>query len=1461
MLSEENIIPYHTQNLTGAKVLVLAPHPDDETLGCGGSVCIHADAGDSVKIVFLTDGSKGDSSKTAEKEAYIALRRREAEQACHCLGVSDTEFWLYEDRSLYMVLECADRFSALMAEYRPDLVYVPSPLEIHPDHRAAAFLTEKYARTCEDDFSAVFYEVSQPLVFVNTLVDITPVLNRKNQAIQIYESQLRERPYGEFTLAMNRYRSLTLDNTVTHAEGFFVCEAKQMREKGILSVFYQNMEQMRPCADNVQESGLPDSGRVSAESCHTKKIFDESAPLVSVVIPTHNRPDMLKTAVESVLSQTYPNMEIIVVNDGGEDVSDMLNALNARGNIIYIRHEENRGISAARNTALRAANGHYIAYLDDDDMYYPEHLQILVSVLENGQYKVAYTDSHERIQTWITDRYVTVEEKKAVSADFDQGRLLAANYISTLNIVHCRDILTQSGLFDENLPSHEDWDLWIRFSISHDFCHIPKITAAYTRRKDKTSKTLANRQEFLATLCRVHERYGHLVNDPQIFESQRQVERNIDMKARLESLGPDTLPDEYKICLEYLRSDIREKEALLSKTAEEKNQHIRNLENVIADKNRSIRNTEKMVEERKKHISNLENIIAGKENHICNLEAILKDRNHHADNLEILLKEKEIHIQNLGELTEAKDAHIRNLESQAENQENHIRNLEHQSEIRENHIRNLGDLIEAKEGHIRNLESQAESRENHIRNLEAALEDRKLFITALEKTVSDKNQHIENLETCIQDRNTHIRNIETANSELESANRELETANRELETAVHQLHTTVQDKDRQIGDIVSQRDTYAFLTDAKETHIRNIEAQLADIRNSKAWRTAEVFRKIFYIQLLGRVPLMQKAALTLTREGLRAFLSKTRAYLKKNKIPVIAELMESDYDRWIRIHSLSEEKIQHIRRNISDFSYKPVISILMPVYNVDQIWLEKAIDSVRSQLYQNWELCIVDDASPKPHIRKTLEKYAKKDKRIKVTYFAKNQGMSIAYNEALRSAAGEFAGTLDHDDELTEDALYENVRLLNQNPHLDMIYSDEDKLDMQGKRCEPFFKPDYSPDLLLSMNYICHFTIFRRDILNVIGGFRAGYDGSQDYDLILRFTEKTSSDRIAHISKILYHWRKIPGSAAAATDAKNYAYVSAKKALQDYMERNAIPGEVLDGHFTGSYRIRRKIAAPEKVSIIVPFRDQVHLLQNCIESILNKTDYPSYEILLVNNQSRESATLAYLDQIQQSENIRVIDYDREFDFSDMNNVAVTKAEGRYILMLNNDTEVISPEWLSAMVEHAQRKEVGAVGAKLLYPDNTIQHGGVVMGLGIASHAFKHFPVLDNGYFGQASVIRNCCAVTAACLLMRKEVFEELGGLDKDNLKIAYSDVDLCLKAVQKGYLVVYTPYSLLYHHESVSRGDDNDEMLKEKHPEKYQRVIKERQFMEEKWKGYIENDPYYNIHLTRRSDNFAIRLD
>ncbi len=1360
MKTENHLIPYQTEALTGSRVLVFAPHPDDETFGCGGSLAIHAAFGDPVKVVILTNGAKGDASGSMAKSDYVSLRQQETINACAILGIRDVEFWNYEDRELADSQGVSEQMITVLKEFQPQLVYVPSPMEFHPDHRAAVFWLEKTIQQSQSDFKIAFYELNQPLIAVNVLVDITPILEQKNQAIQAYASQLKERAYGDICLSLNRFRSFTLPEDITHAEGFCLIETNVVRNKGLLSIFFQHIANI-----------APDTGDAIL-SCEVNTMSNtQQSPMVSVIIPTCNRKDMLKNALKSVFSQTYQDFEIIVVNDGGEDIEDVIESFDKDSRIVSFRHKENRGVAAARNTAFKAAKGKYIAYLDDDDVYYPNHLEILINTLEQGQYKIAYTDSHERLQLYVTDRYVTIGERADFGLEFDRQKLLVGNYIPTLNIAHCRNIIEETGLFDETLDTHEDWDLWIRLSRKYDFCHIPQITAAFTRRADSTPDSVKKQEAFLNTAHLIHHRYSHLIREPEIFEAQKKARRLLAEKTETEALKADILTEKHRQCIYRLEADIREKNAY-----------------------------------KDAHIANLEESIQRKDEHISNLEVILFDKNIHVENLESVISGKEQHIENLESLIQSKDQHIENLDAVIQDKDIQIENLETTICIRDVHLSNIETAIETKDAHIQNLETV-------VHNLKSALRTKDEYIA---KAISEKGKHIRHLEEIIRH------------------------------------------KDTQIADINSQKDANLRLIGLKDTHIQNIEAELAVIKHSKAWRIAEELRKLFYVRLLAKFPLAQKAALTLSRDGFALFLSKAKGYLKRNKVPVVTEFIESDYDIWIKKNSLSDEKIRNIHENIARFSYTPKISIIMPVYNVDHIWLEKAIESVMNQLYPNWELCMVDDASPKAHIRKTLEQYAKKDKRIKVKYFEKNQGMSLAYNEALLLASGEFAATLDHDDELTPDALYENIRLLNQNRNLDMIYSDEDKIDIHGRRSDPFFKPDYSPDLFLSMNYICHFCVFRKTVLDEIGGFRKGFDGSQDYDLMLRAIEKTSA--IAHIPKILYHWRKIPGSAAIATDAKNYAYVSAKKALTEYLSRNKIEGDVLDGNFIGSYRIKRAIKHAHKVSIIVPFRDQPAFLEKCVSSILEKTDYPNYEIILVNNQSREAATLEYLDNIRYSDKIRISDYDQEFNFSAINNYAAEQADGEYLLLLNNDTEVISSEWLSAMVEHGQREEVGAVGAKLLYPNNTIQHAGVVMGLGIASHAFKHLLMMDNGYFGLASVIRNYSAITAACLLMRHNVYNELGGLDEENLKIAYSDVELCLKAVERGYRVVYTPYATLYHYESVSRGDDNDEALKLSNPEKYYRVISERKYMAEKWKAYIDRDPFYNVNLTRERDDFGIRV-
>ncbi len=587
--------------------------------------------------------------------------------------------------------------------------------------------------------------------------------------------------------------------------------------------------------------------------------------------------------------------------------------------------------------------------------------------------------------------------------------------------------------------------------------------------------------------------------------------------------------------------------------------------------------------------------------------------------------------------------------------------------------------------------------------------------------------------------------------------------------------------------------------------------------------------------------LVMRAFFVIKKDGLREFPKAAYGYLNA-RFP--------NYRMWIRKNETWDR--QEIAKEIKAFKYKPKISIITPVYNVEPKWLDKCINSVISQYYDNWELCLYDDASTNKETIDCLKKWeGASNPKIKVSFGKENLHISGASNEALRMAIGEFVALLDNDDELSPNALYEVVKLLNEHPDADMIYSDEDKITTKGKRMEPFFKPDWSPDLFLSMMYTCHLGVYRKKIIMEIGGFREGYEGSQDYDLVLRFIEKTTPEKILHIPKVLYHWRQIPGSAAAEVDAKGYATINALKALNDYLLRNGIDGEAVEGLSPGRYRVKRVIKGNPKVSIIVPFRDQMEVLKKCVSSILEKTDYKNYEILLVDNQSSEDQTLDYLRSLSGHKDIIQLSYNNPFNYSAINNFAADKAKGEYLLFLNNDTEVVSSEWLTSMLEHAQRAEVGVVGAKLIYPNNTIQHAGVVMGLGgVADHIYNGMPMTSPGYMGQLSVIRNYSAVTAACMLTKKSLFEKTGGFDEENLTVAFNDIDFCLKIRELGFLVVFTPYALLYHHESLLRG--NDVELAQKDKAARARIDSENNYMKEKWADYIENDPYYNKNLIRK---------
>lgn len=561
----------------------------------------------------------------------------------------------------------------------------------------------------------------------------------------------------------------------------------------------------------------------------------------------------------------------------------------------------------------------------------------------------------------------------------------------------------------------------------------------------------------------------------------------------------------------------------------------------------------------------------------------------------------------------------------------------------------------------------------------------------------------------------------------------------------------------------------------------------------------------------------------------------------------------ANYAAWILDSAPDVETLSSMPERVSCFRYKPVISIVVPTYNPPEKVLREMIQSVFDQIYPYWELCIADDCSTEPHVRAVLEEYAALDDRIKVVFRDQNGHISAASNSALTVATGEYVSLLDHDDELSPDALYEVALLLNQHPEADMVYSDEDKRSLDGKRTDPYFKPDWSPDTFLSRMYTCHLSTFRKSILEEIGGFRLGLEGSQDYDLVLRFTEQTQN--IFHIPKVLYHWRVIESSVTSGAEAKPYAYEAAVKALSEALERRGEPGQIeMSDKVAGIYIPRYQIQAYKLVSIIIPTRNLGHILKTCLESILEKTTYPNYEIVLLDNGSDEAETIKLIETWKQKEPNRFkhIVYDVPFNYSKINNYAVTQSSGDYLLFLNNDIEVISPGWLTAMVEQAQRSSIGAVGAKMYYEDDTLQHGGVVLGIGdAAGHSHRHAHRDDYGYVGQLLAVNNYSAVTAACLMCRREVFESVGGFD-EALGVAFNDVELCIRIQNAGYRNIWLPHVELYHYESKSRGYEDT-------PEKMQRLQKEAKYVREKWGEIIENDPCYSPHLTKKKEDYGIR--
>lgn len=590
--------------------------------------------------------------------------------------------------------------------------------------------------------------------------------------------------------------------------------------------------------------------------------------------------------------------------------------------------------------------------------------------------------------------------------------------------------------------------------------------------------------------------------------------------------------------------------------------------------------------------------------------------------------------------------------------------------------------------------------------------------------------------------------------------------------------------------------------------------------------------------------LMEKAEDTvryLNRNGVSATAYKIKSKLSKKE--------GNTYDNWRKKYMVTPEELEQQRKDA--FPNGPKFSIVVPLYKTKPAYLREMIESICAQTYASWELCMASAASPE--LSGILEEYAAKDPRIRYTVLAENEGISENTNAALAMAQGDYIVLVDHDDIVPENALYEFAAAIREDASIDMIYSDEDKISMDGKKYfEPHFKPDFNLDLLCSVNYICHLLAVRSDVAARAGKLCREYDGAQDLDFILRCSEQ--AEHIFHVPKILYHWRCHIDSTAANPESKLYAFEAGRRAIEAHYKRLGIPARVENAEFYGMYRTIYEWEEEPLVSIIIPNKDHIEDLEKCMNSIYEKSDYRNFEFVIVENNSTEQATFEFYKKLEaEHENVRVVYYEGGFNYSRINNFGAKAAKGEYLLLLNNDTEMIGTSCIRELLGYCMRKDVGAVGAKLLYEDDTIQHAGVVIGFGgTAGHTFIGKSRYDTGYFGRILCAQDYSAVTAACMMTKRSVFEQVGGMTEE-LAVAFNDIDYCLKVRQTGKLVVYNPYAELHHYESKSRGYEDS-------PERVERFNGEVEILLSRWRDLIEGgDPYYNPNLTLDNSDFSLR--
>ena len=1347
---------------------MFAPHPDDEVFGCGGALMLHANNHQPIRVILLTAGDAGTEMKGFDID-LAETRIIESKSAASVLGVPEPLCWRLKDRSLAYGEPLVERIIEAICESGATIVYAPSLWELHPDHRATAMSVVEAVRRLGGMLQLLLYEVSAPLR-PNKLIDISTVWERKAQAMQCFSSQIATLDYPSFVQALNRFRALTLDKAVTMSEGYERYDAATLNLPALSPLGSERLK--------LLSRGIPN--------------VPSDAPRISVIIRTKMRPT-LAAAINSVITQTYANIELVLVDVAGTGL-DQVDLADVLFPIRIASESEPLSRPRAANVGLTAASGYFCIFLDDDDWFYPDHLSKLANFLVRNTELMA---AHTGVGCVNSDG-----QPIGVVFDFPYAarELAYGNFMPIHGVMFRRDLVGLGCVFDEQFDVYEDWDFWQQIERFTPFGFVAGVSAAY--KIDSLSGAGVRLEPELSkrATAQMYSKWSVLQSEA-VF--QELVSRSVERRKLDRAVS-------------VLKSDLMEKSATIAS---------------LSDK-----------------------LIA--------VESRAASAVHEANSA----RQDADHFRRAHDLACADRDFARGEKENAALQIAIARNESIQAYAELGMAR-----VEAK-----NSKEREESVRSLLTDLSEKFDQRQIELDSMAKNVDSLSESL----LSSQDRCTKLQTENTAYVEEITSQRkvvaDMSALRAENLLQLENTRTDLQREQSRCEDLNELAAAQAHSLLEQQTLIVRQQTALAELLASNSWKFTKpmraVSRQTTKLRTLAKGVVMMRQrqasmqhiasrALSIVRnEGFRGLLARTARFASaevesRQPSTAISETSTagSEYVKWVeKFDNFGATQMASLFADDRRLNQRPLVSLIMPVYNTSEDHLVRAIESVVNQIYSNWELCICDDASTAPHVLAVLRRYEKAHPQIRVNYQSTNGHISRATNQAIGMAAGKYIAFVDHDDQLSCHALLRLVEYIDKYPNALVFYSDEDKIDTSGRRFDPYFKSDFNLGLLRSHNYMCHFGAYEANFLRSLGGLSVGLEGAQDYDLALRAVDSTSTQNIVHVPHVLYHWRAAVGSTASGHTEKSYAFAAGQRALNAHYERRGLLATAVEAPEAGGmYYTRWQLPNPlPLVSIVIPTRNGEAILRQCLDS-LRPTTYGNFEIIVVDNGSDDPATINLLNSREVEGQIRVLRDDRPFNFSALNNRAVQEeARGDYVLLLNNDIEVINPDWLSEMVGCAAEEGVGCVGARLWYPDGRLQHAGIILVCGVAGHAHKYLPRGQHGYMGRAVLSQDMIGVTAACLLVKRSVYLEVGGLD-EGLAVAFNDVDFCLRVHQAGYRNHFTPYAQLIHHESVTRGYEDT-------PEKQQRFRLEIEKMQARWPALLAHaDPYYNPNLTASAEDFS----